>query len=304
MRSIGSIMLLAFVAATVSLAHIELVFPPGNCAVVDVQGTQGTAKKFTGPGIFRANTLGPTECVDVAGETASQIQLFLVLSISEHALIVPRFLQVVFPSPGPYVQYLGLASSSSQVTVLSPCDYDQQTLVTVTSNGSGESEASPTETAKEVPVASSTSTQNEASTSVTSPIADLSTSSLSFTAERFTTTSPAVTTLPLATPSFAPVSRIVKTQKKGYCSTSAHTSTPTTVLPSAPPAVPNLDASSGEAYIECTSTTTFSLCGESTCTAMGNVAAGTECRNGVIGFASKLKVKRGRPIKKHGKTMK
>ncbi|GAA5891746.1 hypothetical protein JCM8208_002871 [Rhodotorula glutinis] len=81
-----------------------------NCAIVDIQGSS-TAKSFTGPGLFRANTLGDT-CITTEGKTP------------------------VFPNPGSSVSYGAGMSSSSPATVIEGCAYDQDTSVTVGPSGS------------------------------------------------------------------------------------------------------------------------------------------------------------------------
>ncbi|GAA5849137.1 hypothetical protein JCM9279_005801 [Rhodotorula babjevae] len=84
-----------------------------NCAIVDIQGSS-TAKSYTGPGLFRANTLGDT-CITTEGKTP------------------------VFPNPGSSVAYGAGMSSSSPATVIDGCSYDQDTSVTVGPSGSSSS---------------------------------------------------------------------------------------------------------------------------------------------------------------------
>ncbi|TNY23742.1 hypothetical protein DMC30DRAFT_413864 [Rhodotorula diobovata] len=81
-----------------------------NCAIVDIQGSSSSGS-YTGPGLFRANTLGDT-CITTEGVTP------------------------VFPNPGPSVSYAAGMSSSSPATVIAGCSYDQDTSVTVGPSGS------------------------------------------------------------------------------------------------------------------------------------------------------------------------
>ncbi|KAL8279131.1 hypothetical protein RQP46_008387 [Phenoliferia psychrophenolica] len=249
-----------------------------NCAVVDVKGT---SKSYTGPGLFRANTLGSSECRTV-----------------EHQ-------DVVYPNPGPSVQYLDASTSaSSPATVLSPCTNNQVTSVTVTSNGGtvapgtgGSSGSSSSSAPPSPPVVASSSAPiasfSKPIAASSKPIASSSTPVVP------SATPPAVSRGPyssapaassltpllvasrnskkVATPTPKPTPARKKPTKSAPAVVAAVSSTPVVAPPAAvAPSAPQ----SGGAYVTCTSTTTFSLCGGSTCTPMGSVAPGTQCIGG------------------------
>ncbi|KAL8279132.1 hypothetical protein RQP46_008388 [Phenoliferia psychrophenolica] len=210
-----------------------------NCAVVDVTGT---SKSYTGPGLFRANTQGATQCRTVENE------------------------DVVYPNPGPSVQYLdSTTTKSSAATVLSPCSTDQDTSVTVTSNGgtvSGSSSSSGSSARS-----SSSSSKLASSSQIASAIATSSesaTSSVEFSAAVVGKVAIAAGATTTSTSS----SRLATSQSS------------TAIVASASSAATSEDSSS--TYITCTSTTTWSLCGGGTCYPMGSVADGTQCVDGAI----------------------
>ncbi|ORY80245.1 hypothetical protein BCR35DRAFT_304434 [Leucosporidium creatinivorum] len=231
-----------------------------NCAIVDISGSDATS--YTGPSLFRANTFADGSCITTEGE------------------------EIVYPNPGPSVQYLGASTSSSAQTVLDNCDYDEDSDVTITSNGSagsgsgsgsGSSSAATT-TKKQSSKTSSTGTATATKTStkagstktassVSSPVVNLASSS--DIAASFAASSP----LPSSSSKAA-----------GATTTAA---APLTSWPSS-----SSSSSSSSSYIQCDSTTTFSLCGAGTCTAMGSVAAGTICTNGEIVVESRMKRRR------------
>uniref|UniRef100_A0A0K3CI17 FGENESH: predicted gene_8.329 protein n=1 Tax=Rhodotorula toruloides TaxID=5286 RepID=A0A0K3CI17_RHOTO len=88
-----------------------------NAAVVSVSGT---AKSFTGPQIYRANTFGEGVCVNTEGTDD------------------------VFPNPGPQVFYGGKSSASSPKISLNCPGWDNNKMVTVTGTGNGPAAAAGT----------------------------------------------------------------------------------------------------------------------------------------------------------------
>ena len=80
-----------------------------NCAPVKVVGT---STSFTGPRMFEANIFGGT-CITVEG------------------------FDVVYPNPGKSVHFGGafVGGNTGPPTVLSPCSFDENQNLTVTSSG-------------------------------------------------------------------------------------------------------------------------------------------------------------------------
>lgn len=254
----------------------------GNCAIVAING-DSSAKSFTGPGLFRANTLSDGSCIS------------------------PIDADVVYPNPGKYVEYGGSVGPSTPPTVLEPCSYNQITTVTV----------SPTEGSSwtEPPAEPSSSTSQGSKV----PTSASATSSAGYEEVR---TSAVVTTSTSKTPAknsgTATVSRlpwvsrwVVTTSTDDSPATTATASaaspTETASTPSspswsqAPSATPSATASppggdqtdsNSFAYIKCLSSYSFALCAGSTCTDMGSVAAGTICQNNTIIMAPAARIKR------------
>ncbi|GAA5958886.1 hypothetical protein JCM21900_002268 [Sporobolomyces salmonicolor] len=109
-----------------------------NCAIVDIDGSSDTS--FTGPGLYRANTLPDGTCITVQN------------------------IDVVFPNPGPSVAYGNNYTSSSPVTTLNPCSYNEDTTVTISTTGSSSASSSSNSTSV---AASSSSPSSPASSSTT-----------------------------------------------------------------------------------------------------------------------------------------
>ncbi|KPV78046.1 uncharacterized protein RHOBADRAFT_50565 [Rhodotorula graminis WP1] len=278
-----------------------------NCAIVDIQGSS-TAKSFTGPGLFRANTLGDT-CITTEGKTP------------------------VFPNPGPSVAYGAGMSSSSPATVIDGCAYDENMSVTVGPSGSSSSSGG----AGSGSSSSSLATPPKATTSLhaavtTSKAAATTTTKLAATTSRAqTTTAAAQPTFPSAAPvgafgvsrlsaarasassraaalsSAAPASSsssraaaattTSKVPAPATTTRAASTSVARTTSSAAPAATTSASSSSSGGYVgtwlSCTSKTTFSLCSKPTgCTPMGSVASGTECVQGAIVMASRTRMAR------------
>ncbi|GAA5849129.1 hypothetical protein JCM9279_005799 [Rhodotorula babjevae] len=283
-----------------------------NCAIVDIQGSS-TAKSYTGPGLFRANTLGDT-CITTEGKTP------------------------VFPNPGSSVAYGAGMSSSSPATVIDGCSYDQDTSVTVgpsgSSSSSGGSGSGSSPSSSATPSKASTTTK----ASMTSYAAATTTKAAATTSsEVAATTSRAPTTSAAAQPTFpsgAPVgdfgvsrlsaARASASSRAAALSSAAQASTTsraaaatttsevrapaTTTRPAstsagrtsssaAPAATTSSSSPSSGGYVgtwlTCTSKTTFSLCSKPTgCTPMGSVAPGTECVGGAIVMASRTRMAR------------
>ncbi|GAA5891741.1 hypothetical protein JCM8208_002869 [Rhodotorula glutinis] len=278
-----------------------------NCAIVDIQGSS-TAKSFTGPGLFRANTLGDT-CITTEGKTP------------------------VFPNPGSSVSYGAGMSSSSPATVIEGCAYDEDTSVTVGPSGSSSASGSGSGSSSSSSIVTppkATTTSRAAAT--TSKAAATTTSKAAVTTSRAPTTSAA------AEPTFAsaaPVgafgvsrlsaARASASSRAAALSSAAHASTTsrppaaTTTSKVAAPATTTRAASTSAArtsssaapaattsasssssgggyvgtWLSCTSKTTFSLCSKPTgCTPMGSVAPGTECVNNAIVMAPRTRMAR------------
>lgn len=218
-----------------------------NCAIVDVEGSSSS---FTGPALFRGNTLADGTC------------------------IVPEGTAVVFPNPGPNVQFGGTTSSSSPAAVLSPCAIDQSRQITISPSGSSSNNAPASSSATPVAPTKTATTKSKSRAVATSKTKSANPKiSASFVAPAFTTA---------ATKNLA-----VQPTSSSPAAAAAATSAVST---------PSSGGGGGEASLKCTSETTFSLCDGSNCTAMGAVAAGTKCVNGAITWAKKAK--RGRAAHK------
>ena len=281
-----------------------------NCAIVDIQGSS-TAKSYTGPGLFRANTLGDT-CITTEGKTP------------------------VFPNPGSSVAYGAGMSSSSPATVIDGCSYDEDTSVTVGPSGSSSSSSSSGGSGSGSGSSSSSSVTPSKASTTSRAAATTSKLAATTTTKAAATTSRAPTTSAAAEPTFAsaaPVgafgvsmlsaararassraaafSSVAQASAASRTAAAATTRATTTraastsaarTTSSAPPAATTSSSSSSTAgstggyvgtWLTCTSKTTFSLCSKQTgCTPMGSVAPGTECVNGGIVMASRTRMAR------------
>ncbi|TKA56445.1 hypothetical protein B0A53_02015 [Rhodotorula sp. CCFEE 5036] len=112
----------------------------GNCAIVAIKG-DGSAKSFTGPGLFRANTLSDGTCIS------------------------PNNADVVYPNPGPALEYGGSITSSSPPTPLEPCSYNQVTTVTISPDESSSSTPKPSASSSSTPKPSTSSQADPSTTS-------------------------------------------------------------------------------------------------------------------------------------------
>lgn len=275
----------------------------GNCAIVAIKG-DGSAKSFTGPGLFRANTLSDGTCIS------------------------PNNADVVYPNPGTALEYGGSITSSSPPTPLEPCSYNQVTTVTISPDKSSSSTPKPSASSSSTPKPSTSSKADPSTTSVshastrTSVSSPPTTSVVSIgtpTATRLpwvsrhvvsgsvgapTETSRATTALPTKTSTATAAASTKTTAAASSKTSSAKTSSTTTTSsrsvtsstqpsptsPSAEPSSGSNDTSS--AYLKCLSAYSFALCAGSSCTDMGAVAPGTMCQNNTIIMAPAAKVKR------------
>ncbi|GAA5909254.1 hypothetical protein JCM5296_006108 [Sporobolomyces johnsonii] len=251
-----------------------------NCAIVDIDGSSDTS--FTGPGLYRANTLPDGTCITIQN------------------------VDVVFPNPGPSVAYGNNYSSSSPVTKLDPCSYNEDTTVTITTSGSSSSASGSNSSSAAAPSSSSSSAASSSSSSST-PAASASGTGAqlaangSSSAPASSSTAPATSdastasaqdaTSSAASSSAADVSSTASssgTLNKGHehrtkSAVSATGSALTTsAAAAASAALPSTPPNSAVVWINCTSPTTFSICDASGCTDFGSVSAGTTCVNGAI----------------------
>lgn len=252
-----------------------------DCAIVDISGSS-SSKSFTGPGLFRANTLPDGTCITIEGD------------------------DVVFPNPGPSVEYGGKMSKSSPVTKLSPCSYDEDTTVTIGPNGSSSSPGSGSGAGSSASASSSTKSASSsahattvkpttvaqpttaATTTTTKPETVRSTQGAS-TAAASTTTRPArvpfrsrylLSSSSTATSSTKPTTTAVQ-----KTTTSVKQEPTTTAAPPAATTSASSGSSNGGTWLKCLSSTTWALCDAAGCTNMGSVAAGTICKDGGIVMA-------------------
>ncbi|GAA5821875.1 hypothetical protein JCM3770_000628 [Rhodotorula araucariae] len=121
-----------------------------NCAIVDIKGS--SAKSYTGPGLYRANTLGDGSygtCVTAEGAAP------------------------VFPNPGSSVEYAAGMSKSSGPTVLDGCSYNEDTTVTISPAGSapaGVGSGSGSSASKTTTSAAAPTTSKAATTTSKAPV--------------------------------------------------------------------------------------------------------------------------------------
>ncbi|BGO98980.1 endoglucanase [Rhodotorula toruloides] len=254
-----------------------------DCAIVDISGSS-SSKSFTGPGLYRANTLSDGTCITIEGE------------------------DVVFPNPGPSVEYGGKMSKSSAVTKLSPCSYNEDTTVTIgpeglaSSPGSGSSTSAPASSSTKSAASSSTHAaattakpttvaQPTTAAATTKPATTRSTQGAS-SAMTSTTTRPA--RVPFRSRYLLSSSSTSTSSAKPTTTAAQKTATtveqePTTTA--APPAATSSASSgsgssnNGGTWLKCLSSTTWALCDAAGCTNMGSVAAGTICKDGGIVMA-------------------
>lgn len=198
-------------------------------------------------------------------------------------------------------------SKSSPVTVIDNCPFDEDSNVTISpSSGPTNPKASSTPSAgassssKTTPQLQETSktTVAPAATIISSPLAASSAPTKAtsraprrITAQRtrkihavITASAPGVQ----ATSVGAAVTASDKAAQLGAKSSSI-TPSPSALPP--PPAATIATSASGEAYVRCDSTSTWSLCGDGVCTFMGLVPTGTVCRDGRM-VAERRRVKR------------
>lgn len=276
----------------------------GNCAIVAIKG-DGSAKSFTGPGLFRANTLSDGTCIS------------------------PNNADVVYPNPGPALEYGGSITASSPATPLEPCSYNQVTTVTISPHESSSSTPKPSSSSTPKPSASSkpdpsttsvsqASTRTSAASPSTTSVVSIGTptptrlpwvsrhvvsGSVGAPTETSTATTAASTkpsnaiTAASTKTSTATAAASTKTSSVKASSTSTtssrtvHSSTqPSPTSPSAGPSSGSNDTSA--AYLKCLSAYSFALCAGSSCTDMGAVAPGTMCQNNTIIMAPAAKIKR------------
>ncbi|GAA5906901.1 hypothetical protein JCM5296_005562 [Sporobolomyces johnsonii] len=248
-----------------------------NCAIVDIDGSSDTS--FTGPGLYRANTLPDGTCITVQN------------------------VDVVFPNPGPSVAYGNNYTSSSPVTTLNPCSYNEDTTVTISTSGSSSSSASSNSSSA---AATSSSSSSATSSSSSSSMPASSTSDAGIQAETF-----AASSVLASTTAAQPQSMTSQIASSGPASVSAPTSTkwhkdhhkhhkpssatsgtgsPTSSssvvrqarnLLAEPSATVGSSSNGVALSLKCISPTTFSLCSPSGCTKKA-VSPGTACKNGSI----------------------
>ncbi|BGP28353.1 hypothetical protein JCM10296v2_000085 [Rhodotorula toruloides] len=247
-----------------------------DCAIVDISGSS-SSKSFTGPGLYRANTLPDGTCITIEGD------------------------DVVFPNPGPSVEYGGKMSKSSAVTKLSPCSYDEDTTVTIGPNGSSSSPGSGSSASASSSTKAASSSSAHATTAKPTTVAQPTTAAPTTKPETVRSTQGAssaaasTTTRPARVPfrsryllssSSTSTSSAKPTTTAAQKTTTAAVQEPTTTA--APPAA-TTSASSGPGssnyggtWLKCLSSTTWALCDAAGCTNMGSVAAGTICKDGGI----------------------
>ncbi|GAA5909329.1 hypothetical protein JCM6882_000953 [Rhodosporidiobolus microsporus] len=252
-----------------------------NCAIVDIEG--GSSKSYSGPGLYRANTFADGTC------------------------IIPEGTEVLYPNPGPSPAYGSTLTSSSAVTSLDNCPYDEDTTVTVSPSGSSSSGGSSnSKTTSSAAAATTTTTQRATTTSqlvVQPPATTTTRTTKTRQSWKTRTTDEAAASTSAAQQTTTTSAAATKTQWYAAPTGGAnlHVSSSAAASSSAPAATQSSSSGSGSTnssgtWIECTSTTTWSLCSSADgCTPMGSVAAGTECRNGAIGLAQRrmVKVRRG-----------
>ncbi|GAA5980796.1 hypothetical protein JCM10908_003871 [Rhodotorula pacifica] len=247
----------------------------GNCAVVAINGDD-TSKSFTGPGLYRANTLADGSC------------------------ITPNDADVVYPNPGRYVEYGGSITSASRATILDPCSYNQVTTVTISPSGSSSGTTKPSPSSKSPSATSSSSagrsaaqpTATAAATTSSSSTGSTSVSSLKtpvksrvpWMSRHVLTGSPATQTTKAAAPTTT-----LASSRSATSSTRATSAAP--VATQSPAGNSTTEAPSG-VYLKCLSAQSFALCVASDCTDMGSVAPGTVCQDNQIVMAPAVKVKR------------
>ncbi|GAA6044256.1 hypothetical protein JCM8097_002096 [Rhodosporidiobolus ruineniae] len=252
-----------------------------NCAIVDIAGSS-SSKSYTGPGLFRANTFSDGECTTTEG------------------------VDIVYPNPGSSVEYGDGMSSSDAATTLDNCSYDEDTTVTVSPSGSSSSSGSGPASSS---AAALKTTTTRAAASTSRLVVQPATTSAAATRTRPSWKDPRTTTVAassaasMTSPAAASSSKASTTSKINWyiATTTTRQLAKTTTTSAAPAATSSASSSSGSDdgssnTIRCDTTTTWSLCASGSCTFMGSVAAGTECKNGAIVMASRarmVKVRRG-----------
>lgn len=237
--------------------------------------------------------------------------------------------QIVYPNPGPSVQYFGAETSNSAATVLDNCPFNEDSNVTIgpsgsssvsttTSKAASSSASSSTTTTR---VQATTTTSQAAATTTTRPSSAVTTQAPTTTSQAQATTTSKATSLrnprtktymnsPRVRPTTTGTSTAPAATTPGYAgfstssdlaaslgvTSSAPTTTPAPTSSSAPSSTSTSatasTSASGEAYVQCNSTTTWSLCGNGVCTFMGAVPAGTVCKNGAMVMERRKMVKR------------
>jgi len=244
-----------------------------NCAPVTVVGKGSTS--FTGPQMYEANIFGGTQC------------------------ITPGEVDVVYPNPGPSVEFGGkfVNGNTPGVTDISPCSFDNNVNVTV--NGAGTS-------TDPAPVVAPDSVNNSTTTSTSAAAAAATGSNAdadpALAGTGTSTSTVIVTSTGSVTVTVQPTPAIVtNTVTDNGVNTPAATGDPGPVPTgdSTPALAPNpatngttpTSADDGEAGASCSPDgaitcgaggTTFYMCDHGTLVAMGSVAAGTTCSNGQI----------------------
>ncbi|GAA5974422.1 hypothetical protein JCM11641_005274 [Rhodosporidiobolus odoratus] len=265
-------------------------------AIVNIEGS--SSESFTGPALFRANTLEDGTCITIEGE------------------------DTVYPNPGPSVEYGGKITASTPASDLTPCSFNENQDVTISpsgssSGGSGSGSGSSSSSSK-VSSSKPASTSTKASTTTSKAPTSTSTkvTKTSQLVVQPTTTSVAASSSATATtttrsgrinwrtvePSSSSAPMTSASATRSASSTKwvlAPTTTPTpsarassstlsrTIVGTASASSSSSPSSSnnGGTSIQCTSSSTWSLCDDSTgvCTPMGNVAPGTVCKgDGIV----------------------
>ncbi|GAA5860369.1 hypothetical protein JCM8547_003479 [Rhodosporidiobolus lusitaniae] len=262
----------------------------GNCAIVNIEGS--SAKSFTGPTVFRANTFSDGSCITVEGE------------------------DVVYPNPGDSVEYGGSVTKSTAATTLSNCNFDEDANVTISpsggssSSGSGSTKSTLAASSSRTTSAAATTTTARRATSTSQLVVKTTTTTTASTRTRnswktstVTSATAQTTAKPTTTTSNAKPTT-TSSSVKWYVATAspanfqASVTTTSSSAPAATSSAASSSSSSNESgtWIECTSTSTWSLCDSNGCTAMGSVAAGTQCKGNAIVMASSsrmVRVRRG-----------
>ncbi|KAK4057746.1 hypothetical protein OIO90_001394 [Microbotryomycetes sp. JL221] len=234
-----------------------------NCAIVSVAGSSSSS--YTGPTLFRANTFSDGTCITTEGQ------------------------EVVFPNPGPSVQYLGSSTPGSPATQLGNCPFDQNADVTISPSGSG----GPSQPKPE-PSPSTTTTTTDKGVSFHA----------SQTIKPTTSKPPALIVTRTSTSAAAATTTKVSSGHGHHGHHGTGSSGGSGNGPSSGNSSPSNGSTAGRAYVRCQGAQHFSLCDQDRCTFMGPVAAGTQCLDGAITWAKRRLARSGQvETSEHGSNL-